>query len=188
MDDTSLDRQEIIRLLRKLKDETPEYSPDLLEARKYSYLKQIVDLQVSRSDPPAGSSAGGSGRPGAALRGGGATFLGLPLKTVLAIAAAIVLLAAAAFFREEIVDFLAENGVIATEGAVPPLFALTPGGAERETPAPGATAAGGGATQAAPGQGNNGPAVTPAPEARDGPFSILDYLFCVLGSEPDRCR
>jgi hypothetical protein len=187
----SPENQEIVKLLGKLKEETPEYPADLLEARKYSFMKQMIDLKISGEDRPAetkGPAKGGrAGASGAAL-GGGATVLGLPLKTALAIGAVIVLLTAGYLFRDRIVEFLAENGLITTQETVPPPSASTPAGPAGETPAAitaptfGAPS-GGQATEAAP-----GPQGTPTSPPQSGPLSVFEYLMCVLRNGAESCR
>jgi hypothetical protein len=193
----SLEHQEMVRLLARLKEETPEYPADLLDARKYSFLKQIVDLKLSAEGQPGGTAGpGGAGRPGAALKAGagGATILGLPLKAAIAIGMVILMLTAGYLFREQIVEFLAENGLINTaETAAPPL-ASTPEDPAHGTPAAatpptfGPPASGGEATEAAPGPGSNGPGATPTPPARPGLEGVFQYLLCILQSGTESCR
>jgi len=195
MPERSPENQEIVRLLAKLKEETPDYPADLLDARKYSFLKQIVDIKISGEGRPEGgiASSGGSGASGAAPRGG-STVLGIPLKTALAIGAAILMLTAAYLFRDQIVEFLAENGLINTEETAAPPFASTPVGPAQETPLPittptfGAPPSGGVGTEAAPGPGNNDLPATPTPPGQSGPISIFQYLICILQSGTESCR
>jgi len=182
-------------MLAKLKEETPDYPADLLEARKYSFLKQIVDIKMSGEGHPEGGtgSPGGSGGSGAASRGG-STVLGIPLKTALAIGAAILMLTAAYLFRDQIVVFLAENGLINTEETTPPPFASTPDRPPQGTPPPITTPtfeappSGGIATESAPGPGNNDVPATPTPPGQGGPISIFQYLICILRSGAESCR
>jgi len=196
MPEEPFEHQEIVRLLGKLKEETPNYPTELLEERKYSFMKQIVDLKIS-SEGPSGSggtaSSGKSGGSGAAL-GGGATFFGISLKAAFAMGAVIVLLTAAYLFRDQIVQFLAENEIINTEESVAPPGAATPGGQGQETQTAvptsnfGAPPSGNMATQAAPGFENGNPGATSTPTGQSGPFGIIDYLICVLQSGTDGCR
>lgn len=198
MPDKPLEHQEIVRLLAKLKEDTPEYPADLLEARKYSYLKQIVDLKISAEGQQGGQKGGKAGPGGAGgvggATGGGATFLGLPLKTALAIGAAILMLTAGYLFRDQIVEVLADNGLITTEETAAPPFASTPGSPGEGTPtafeAPTfeLPSSGGAATQATPGSGNNDPGGPTAPPEQGGPASIFEYLLCVLRSGTESCR
>ncbi len=118
MPEEPLEHQEIVRLLGKLKEETPDYPTELLEERKYSFMKQIVDLKISSEGPTGRGGTANSGKPGGsgAALGGGATFFGISLKAAFAIGAVIVLLTAAYLFRDQIVHFLAENEIISTEG------------------------------------------------------------------------
>lgn len=200
MPNRSLEHQEIVRLLANLKEETPEYPAELLEARKYSFLKQVVDLQISSKEGP---SAGGKGRPGGSAGSGpalsgGATVLGIPLKTALAIGAAILMLTAGYLFREEIVEFLAENGLVTSEETATPPFASTPDGPAQETPTFESPSSGSIETPSTPGPGNagpgelpgagDGPAGTPTPPAQSGPASVFQYLVCVLQNGAESCR
>ena len=195
MPNRSPENQEIVRQLAKLKQETPDYPADLLEARKYSFLKQIVDLKISREGHPEGGtgSSAGSGGSGAASSAR-STVLGMPLKTALAIGAAILMLTAAYLFRHQIVVFLAENGLINTEETTPPPFASTPDRPPQGTPPPITTPtfeappSGGIATESAPGPGNNDLPATPTPPAPSGPISVFQYLMCILQSGADNCR
>lgn len=60
----SLEHKEIVRLIAKLKEETPEYPTELVEARKESFLKQILDISGSGSGQ-GGEGGEGSGNEGA---------------------------------------------------------------------------------------------------------------------------
>jgi len=172
MPEKPLEHKDIVELLGKLKDETPEYPTNLAKARKDSFLKQLLDFDISGSGqdnrgsgddggnkgpkggsrvsktggsgkpgkpgkPGAASAAGGSRKPGGlsgsgssgglrAARGGRAAGLGfgISLKSALAFGAAVVLLTAGYLFRDQIADYLAENGIVRTEEtAAPPSFA-----------------------------------------------------------------
>ena len=202
MANKSLEPRDIIRLLGKLKEETPDYPANLVEARKYSFLKQIVDTQISsqgrNGDGNQGGGTGGqkggsgsargAGGSGAAL-GGGSTFLGFSLKMVFAVGAAVVMLTAAYLYRDQIVEYLAENEIISSQESASSPFDSTSDSLAQATPtaitAPtfGAPGSGSAATQAAsgsglaatipaPGSGNNNPAGIPGigtPPDRSGP-------------------
>ena len=224
MPNKSLEHQEIVRLLAKLKEETPEYPADMVEARKYSFMKQIVDLKISLESPAGegkqpggtggqkgGGGSRGSGGSGAAL-GGGSTVLGISLKTVLAIGAVIVMLTAAYLFRDQIVEFLAENEIINTAETAAPSLGSPPVGPARETPPVGTPASKIVETEASSALENNGlegtpgigknldrsggtpeqdsgqKIVTPTAPVQSGPFSFFQYLMCILQSGTDSCR
>ena len=53
-----LEQKDIINLLDKLREETPEYPVQLAKSRKESFLKQIVDIKLS------GEGGGGGGQSG----------------------------------------------------------------------------------------------------------------------------
>lgn len=191
MANKTIDNQDIIRLLGKLKEDTPEYPSNLVEARKHSFLKQIVDVQISsqgrnKDDNRGGGIGGqkggsgssrGAGGSGAAL-GGESTLLGFSLKAMLAIGAVVAMLTAAYLYRDQIVEYLAENEIISSQESASSPFDSSSDGLAQVTPtaftaptfgAPGAgsagtqVASGAGtiATKPAPGSGNNSPAGTP---------------------------
>lgn len=189
MPEEPLERQDIIELLAKLKAETPDYPADLVEARKAAYLKQIVELQISRKDQggEAGKRgrAGGGGGSGAAL-GGGTLAQGISLKAAIAVGVVIAMLTAAYLFREQIVDFLAENNIINVEETSTAPIVPAPAGSATEAPTLRAPSSGNGATEAAPGFGRS-PA-TPTAPVGGSPFNVLEYLICVLQHGTENCQ
>jgi hypothetical protein len=189
MPEAPLERQDIIELLAKLKAETPDYPADLVEARKAAYLKQIVDIQISRKDQggEAGKSgrAGGAGRPGAAL-GGGTLAQGISLKAAFAVGVVIAMLTAAYLFRDQIVDFLAENEIINVEETVTAPIFPAPADPATEVPTLRAPSSGTGATETAPGFAQS-PA-TPTAPVRGSPFNVFEYLICILQHGTESCQ
>jgi hypothetical protein len=189
MSEEPLERQDIIELLAKMKAETPDYPADLVEARKAAYLKQIVEIQISRKDQGGeagkqGRAGGGSGS-GAAL-GGGTLAQGISLKAAIAVGVVIAMLTAAYLFRDQIVDFLAENNIINVEETATPSIAPAPAGPATEMPTLNAPSSGIEATETAPGSGRS-PA-TPTAPVRGSPFNVFDYLICVLQHGTDSCQ
>ena len=51
---TPSNHQDIVELLSKLKEETPDYPAELLNARKDSFLKQDVNRKISKEDQNSG--------------------------------------------------------------------------------------------------------------------------------------
>ena len=189
MPNEPLERQDIIELLAKLKAETPDYPADLVEARKSAYLKQIVEIQISRKDQggEAGKrgAAGGEGGSGAAL-GGGTLAQGISLKAAIAVGVVIAMLTAAYLFREQIVDFLAENNIINVEETATPSIAPAPAGLATEIPTLGAPSSGIVTTETTPGFGQS-PA-TPTAPVRGSPFNVFEYLICILRYGTENCQ
>ena len=185
MPEEPLERQDIIELLAKLKAETPDYPADLVEARKATYLKQIVEIQISRKDQGGeagkrGRAGGGSGS-GAAL-GSGMLAQGISLKAAIAVGVVITMLTAAYLFRDQIVDFLAENNIIIVEEtATAPIVPAPAGSATLSAPS-----SGNGATETAPGFGQS-PA-TPTAPVRGSPFNVFEYLICILQHGTENCQ
>ena len=54
-----LEQKDIINLLDKLREETPEYPVQLAKSRKESFLKQIVDIKLSGEGGGGGGQSGG---------------------------------------------------------------------------------------------------------------------------------
>jgi len=262
MPERSFEHKDIVELLAKLKEETPEYPAKLVEARKESFLKQVLDISVSGGrggeggqdggdDNPKGSSAdsgesggpgkagkpaapgdssgsGGSSRP-AGLSGSGGkggsgaglssetTFLGFSMKSVIAFGAVVVLLTAAYLFRDQIVEYLAENEIISAEETAAPPFELSQSDQATETPpvvaAPDLEEPSSGivATATAPGLGDNNDnslgngdnpdraqeppgqavgsvTVTPTPGPPGDLGSAFRFLICILRMGGENCR
>lgn len=71
MPEKTFERKDIVQLLAKLKEETPEYPTHLVNARKDSYLKQILEINISgQSQSDESGQGGGSEGP----KGGSAGF------------------------------------------------------------------------------------------------------------------
>ena len=213
MPEEPLSHQEIVELLSKLRDETPEYPAELEEARKFSYLKQIVEIEISRRDQGGNGGkqvgAGGAGASGAAL-GGRTTFLGFSLKTVIVFVAAIAVLTAAYLFRDQITNYLAENNIIRVEATATPVDTSPSVDLTTATPTAGTASASGtgtAATEAVPSSGTNSPIGTPVgtelspgqdsrqvqgtptPSVPDSPIrNVFQYLVCVLQHGAKACR
>lgn len=262
MPEKPFSHKELVELLGKLKEETPEYPAKLVDARKESFLKQVLDISAAGGsqgggsgsdggdDGPKGGSAGSAaksgpgkaGKPGAsagpsasggssrptglsgsgggsgARLSGGATFLGFSLKSVLIFGAVVVLLTAAYFFRDQIGEILADNGIARTEEtAEAPIGASQ---ADQETKTPSAvvvpnfeesspeivatpTVPGFGSLDngEAPGtEGNSNPTqkppsqavvpttMTPTPENPGGLSGALQFLICILRRGGEGCR
>jgi len=120
-----IENKDLVELLSKLKEETPEY-PELVKARKRSFLKQASDFNVSKGDQGGGTSGdggssgtsglSGSSGSGATSSGGIATIgFGISLKTALTFGAIVLLLTGTYVFREKIVSYLDENNIINIE-------------------------------------------------------------------------
>jgi hypothetical protein len=149
---------------------------------------------------------------------GGATFLGLSLKSVLIFGAVVVLLTAAYLFRDQIGEILADNGIARTEETAESPFGASQADQETETPpavlvpnsedsspeivatptVPGFGSLDNGDSQ---GTGNStsptqkpsnqtvGPAtVTPTPEHPGGLSGALQFLICILHMGGESCR
>jgi hypothetical protein len=203
-----LEHQDIIELLAKLKAETPDYPADLVEARKAAYLKQIVEIEISRNDRRGEGGnrggTGGAGGSGAALGGGVAQ--GMSLKAVFAVGLAVAMLTAAYLFRDQIVDFLAENEIINVEETATPSIAPAPAGLATEIPTLSGSSTGVEATENAPGFENNNLGETPdnananpdhgfsqtpgtpTPQVRGSPFNVFQYLICILQHDAKSCQ
>lgn len=122
--------QEIVELLNKLKEQTPDYPPELSESRKTGFMKQVAELRDSGSDK-SGKGGSGSGDnsqiswSASGGLGGGSAATGLSTKSALMIGFVVVLLTLAYLFRAQIVDFLEENDIITVEEtAAPTLVSL----------------------------------------------------------------
>ncbi|MGB7876573.1 MAG: hypothetical protein WBL25_19500 [Anaerolineales bacterium] len=205
---SSLEHKEIVRLLGKLGEYTPDYPSELVEEGKSSFSKRILDFNISikgqggessgdsgdegpkgGSGGSGGSDSGGPGSPGkpggssdsggssgsSGLSGSGGSGassaslssgstglgLGISLKTAFMFGATVLLLTAAYLFREQIVDYLAENEIIRVEETAAPSFASSSSGEATEIPAvistpnSGAPSSGIVATEPATGLGNN---------------------------------
>ncbi len=66
----SLEQKDIINLLAKLREDSPEYPAQLAKSRKESFLKQIVDIKVSGEGQDRGGGQSGSDEGKKGGRGG----------------------------------------------------------------------------------------------------------------------
>ena len=107
---STMNSEEVIQLLSKLKTGTPDYPSDLLAARKAAFIKQAVTIKIDGKGQSGGN--GGSGGSGAASGSGFATqgFLWQALIGFLVLSA--ILLTAFAY-RDKIADFSSKNESIA---------------------------------------------------------------------------
>jgi hypothetical protein len=213
MPEEPLTHQEIVELLSKLRDDTLEYPAELKEARESSFLKQIVEIEISRRNQGGNggkqAGAGGGGASGAVL-GGGTTLLGFSLKTVILIVAAITVLTATYLFRDQITNFLAENNIIKVEETATPADTSSLTGLTTATPTADTSSTSGSgtvATAAVPSLGTNNPIETPVgtepgpgqesgqvqgtptPSAPDSSIrNMFQYLICVLQHGAGYCK
>lgn len=120
MFERSLNPQDIIGLLSKLKAGTPDYPAGLMAVRKAAFMKQAVALKIhghghSGKDGGDGGSAGSSGSGGSGALGGMPTAQSILLRAVIGIWIIAALLTAAYVFRNQIMDLLQENHLISVE-------------------------------------------------------------------------
>jgi hypothetical protein len=163
----SLKQKDIVDMLSELRNETPEYPPELMRSRKTTFIKRVVDLKISgTSQDGKGGYKGGDDGPkwGGGVTweelSGGAAATGSSTKTMIAIGIVVALLTAAFLFRNQIVELLVENEIINVAETAAPSIASTPTERATATPTPtaplfGAPPSGTEATKAAPGSGNN---------------------------------
>jgi len=124
-------QNEIVNLLSKLKNETPEYPSDLLAARKAAFIEQAVGIQFNgpkqggKGGGDGGSSSlGGSGGPGAL--GGMSTAQGFLLQAVVGVWIIAGMLTAAYVFRDQIIDLLQDNGIVVEMTQAPSIDSPAP--------------------------------------------------------------
>lgn len=110
----SLDQKEIIGLLSKLKEQTPEYPANLLESRKAAFLKQAATLKIQGKGQggEGGAEGGGSGTGGSSATLGGTAAQGFILQAVIGFSMIAALLLTAFAYREQISVVLRENEVV----------------------------------------------------------------------------
>ena len=129
MSKRSINPREIIRLLSKLKSETPEYPAELLDARKAAFLKQAVTLKIEgKGQGGEGGQEGGTGGAGGSALGGGTAAQGFLLQALVGFLVVAALLLTAFAYREQIGEIL-KNGnnlvAIAETGTAPVLTTPT---------------------------------------------------------------
>lgn len=115
----SLEPNDIINLLSKLKAETPGYPSDLLAARKAAFLEQVVTLKYD--GPGKGGKGGGDsgslsgGSSGSGMLGSLSTAQSILLQAVIGVWIIAAMLSAAYVFRTQIIDLLQEYGIVSVE-------------------------------------------------------------------------
>lgn len=62
MPEKSLEHKDIVQLLAKLKEETPEYPAELVKSRKESFLKQVLDTSLSGEGKDDGNGGDNEGQ------------------------------------------------------------------------------------------------------------------------------
>ena len=120
MIERSLNPKEVIDLLAKLKNQTPDYPQNLIAARKAAFLKQVVAVKIDGKGQ--GGQHGGSGGPGGSgpVSGSGLAAKGFLWQTLIGIGMIVAMLLATFAYRDQIVDLLAGNDVTAlVETAIP---------------------------------------------------------------------
>jgi hypothetical protein len=120
MFERSLNSQDIIGLLSKLKAGTPDYPTGLMAARRASFMKQAVTLKIhgrghSGKGGGDGGSAGSGGSGGSGALGGMSTAQSILLQAVIGVWIVAALLTAAYVFRNQIIDLLQDNHLISVK-------------------------------------------------------------------------
>jgi hypothetical protein len=112
----SLNPNDVINLLSKLKAKTPDYPPELLAARKAGFLKQVVTINIE--SPGKGGGDGGSlssGSGGSGALGGMSAAQAILLQAVIGVWIIAAMLTASYFFRDEIINLLQDYGIVTVE-------------------------------------------------------------------------
>lgn len=214
---TPLTNQEIAELLSKLKDETPNYPEELMEARKYNFIKKINDLQIS-AEEQSKSNVGGPkwGRGKEAALGSGAVGQGISLNVMIVIGVIVAVLAAIYLFRNQIRDVLGENPTPTAEVISAPLGSPASDGTGTPTPTNATNPSLGsnsnnGAATAIPGSGTGEtggetggnhldgneptptqiaaqPPTAPTPRSENITRNIFHYIMCILRHGDGSCK
>ena len=121
----TLNPKEITQLLSKLKDTTPEYPADLLEARKAAFLKHASTINLPGKGSGGAGGQGGSGGPGV-TPGGGPAAPGFLMQALIGLGLVAALLSAAFLYHNQINDLLAGNGIQVVSVESPPTPADIP--------------------------------------------------------------
>jgi hypothetical protein len=117
--------EEIINLLSKLKDETPDYPAEMLAGRKAAFLKQVVNIKIDGKGQ--GGEGGQQGGSPSAASSGGAASPGMLLQALVGFSVVAAMLTAAFALREKIVEALQENEVLVRDESSPqPQIGSTP--------------------------------------------------------------
>ena len=138
-----LNSQDVIGLLSKLKESTPDYPADLFAARKAAFMQQVVTINFDGSG--LSGKGGGDGGLGASGGTGGSGALGglttaqtVMLQVVIGVWVVAAMLTAAYVFRDQIIDLLQDNGIveITQEPVIEPTApaTLAPIATQTETP------------------------------------------------------
>lgn len=116
-----IDSQDVIRLLSKLKDRTPDYPVDLMAARKATFLQQVVAINIDGNglSGKGGGDGGIGGSGGSGTLGGMSTAQAILLQAVIGVWVIAAMLTAAYVFRGQIIDLLQDNGIIVEMTQVP---------------------------------------------------------------------
>ncbi len=119
-----LNSQDIVGLISKLKDSTPDYPTELLAARKASFLQQAVSINLNGNG--LGGKGGGDGGIGSSGGTGGTSALGglstaqtILLQAVIGVWVIAAMLTAAYVFRDQIIDVLQRNGIVVETAQAP---------------------------------------------------------------------
>jgi len=116
MVERSLNSDDIVNLLSKLKAGTSDYPSDLMAARKAAFLSQIATTNFD--SPGRGGKGGGDGGSlfnGSGMFGGMSTVQGILLQAVIGVWIIAAMLTAAYVFRDRIVDLLQDYGIVTVE-------------------------------------------------------------------------
>lgn len=116
-----LNSQEIVRLLSMLKDSTPNYPIDLMNARKAAFLIQAVAIKLDGNglSGKGGGDGGIGGSGGSGVLGGMSTAQTILLQAVIGVWVIAAMLTAAYVFRGQIIDLLQDNGIVVETTQVP---------------------------------------------------------------------
>ena len=108
--------EELIALISKLKDKTPDYPVDLMAARKAAFLSQASAIKIDVNNQGGkGGQGGASGGPSGIGFGGLSGIEGFLLQAVIGVWIIAAMLTAAYVFRDQIIDILQENDIFVVE-------------------------------------------------------------------------
>src|SRR3990172_3295160 len=112
-----LNSQDVIGLLLKLKDSTPDYPVDLLVARRAAFLQASAAIHLGGSgmSGKGGGDGGSVGSGGSGAMGGMSTAQSFLLQAVIGVWVIAAMLTAAYVFRDQIIDLLQDNGIVTVE-------------------------------------------------------------------------
>lgn len=120
MSKQALNSQDVISLLSKLKDRTPDYPVDLMAARRATFLQAVVAIQIHGSGMSGkgggdGGIGGTGGSGGSGALGGASAAQSILLQAVIGVWIIAAMLTAAYVFRDQIIDLLQDNGIVPVE-------------------------------------------------------------------------